>query len=158
MQLIGVLRWEIELGRIDIIAEVSVLSQHQCQPREGRLEAVYRVLWYLKFNLKEISGRIVFYSKIPDIYKQLSHHSDKIVWEEFYPDTEESIPVNTPLPRRNPVYVRCYVDANHAGNLLTRRSHTGIISLSIIPQSYGTVSSITQWIHKYLAPNSYHYR
>ena len=33
LQLIGVLRWQIELGRIDIMAEVSVLSQHQCQQR-----------------------------------------------------------------------------------------------------------------------------
>ena len=43
LQLIGVLRWEIELVRIDIMTEVSVLSQHQCQPREGHLAAVYRV-------------------------------------------------------------------------------------------------------------------
>ena len=32
LQLIGILRWAIELGRIDIITEVSVLSQHQCHP------------------------------------------------------------------------------------------------------------------------------
>ena len=86
MQLIGVLRWAIELGRIDIMTEVSVLSQHQCQPREGHLAAVYRVFWYLKCNLKEISGRIVFDSKIPDIDEQLFHPSNKSVWEEFYPD------------------------------------------------------------------------
>ena len=30
LQLIGVLSWAIELGRIYIMAEVSVLSQHQC--------------------------------------------------------------------------------------------------------------------------------
>ena len=48
LQRIGALRWEIELGRIDIMAEVSVLSQHQCQPREGHLAAFYRVFWYLK--------------------------------------------------------------------------------------------------------------
>ena len=67
LQLIGVLRWSIELGRINIIEEVSVLSQHQFQQREGHLAAVYCVFWYLKYNLKEISGRIVFDSKIPDI-------------------------------------------------------------------------------------------
>ena len=79
LQLIGVLRWAIELGIIDIMTEVSVLSQHQCQPREGHLVAVYRVIWYLKCNLKEISGRIVFDSKIPDIDEQLFHPSDKNV-------------------------------------------------------------------------------
>jgi hypothetical protein len=34
LQLIGTLRWAIEISRIDIITEVSVLSQHQCNPRE----------------------------------------------------------------------------------------------------------------------------
>ena len=41
--------------------------------------------------------------------------------------SEEAIPLNASHPRGNPVYVGCYVDANHAGNLLTRGSHTGII-------------------------------
>ena len=109
------------------MAEVSVLSQHQCQPREGNLASVYRVFWYLKCNLQEISGRIVFDSKIPDIDEQLFHPSKKNVWEELYPDSEEVIPGNFPPNRVNPVYVGCYVDANRAENLLIRKSHTGII-------------------------------
>ena len=86
LQLIGVLRWEIALGRIYIMTEVTVLSQHQCQPIEGHLAAVYHMFWYIKCNLKEISGRVVFYSKIPDIDEQLFNPSDKSVWEEFYTD------------------------------------------------------------------------
>ena len=35
--LIGVLRWMVELGRIDIGFEVSVLSQHMAFPRVGHL-------------------------------------------------------------------------------------------------------------------------
>ena len=85
------------------------------------------MFWYLKCNLKEISGRIVFDSKILDIDEQIFHPSNKSVWEEFYPDAEEAIPGNAPPPRGKPVYVGCYVDANNAGNLLTRRSHTGSI-------------------------------
>ena len=74
--------------------EVSVLSQHQCQPREGHLAAVYQVFWNIKCNLKEISGMIVFDFKIQDIDDKLFHSSDKSVWEEFYPDAEEAIPGN----------------------------------------------------------------
>ena len=48
LQVIGVLRWAIELVRIDIITKVCVLSQHQCNPREGQLNALYRIFWYLK--------------------------------------------------------------------------------------------------------------
>ena len=105
MQLILPLRWAIELVTIDIITEVSVLSQHQFQPREGHLAAVYRVFWYLKCNIKKISGRIVFDYKIPDIDEQLFHTSEKSVWEEFYPDAEEAIPGNAPPPSGKPVYV-----------------------------------------------------
>ena len=117
----------IELGRIDILTEFSVLSQHQFQPRKGHLAAVYCMFWYLKCNLKEISGRIVFDSKIPDIGEELFHPSYKSVWGEFHPDAEEEIPGNFPPPRWNLVYVRCYVDPDNAGNLLTSRYHTGII-------------------------------
>ena len=41
--------------------------------------------------------------------------------------SEEVIPGNAPPYRGKPVYVGSYVDANHAGNLLTRGSHAGII-------------------------------
>ena len=45
-KLIGVLGWSIELGRIDILTEVSFLSQHLCSPIEGHLDAVYRIFIY----------------------------------------------------------------------------------------------------------------
>jgi hypothetical protein len=34
-QIIGILRWAIELGRIDILTEVSLLSQYQADPERG---------------------------------------------------------------------------------------------------------------------------
>ena len=135
-QLILVLRWAKELGRIDIMTEVSVLSQIQCQPRSGHLAAIYCVFWYLKCNLKEISGRIVFYSKITDIDQQLFHPSNKSVLEELYTDAEKGIPGNSPPPRGKPVYVGCYVGTDNAGNLLTRKSHTRII---IFVNNYPTI-------------------
>ena len=39
--LIGVLRWIVELGRVDICCELSMLSSHLALPREGHLEQVY---------------------------------------------------------------------------------------------------------------------
>ena len=44
----GVFRWMIELGRIDIQTEVSALSSYQVQPREGHLEACYHIFAYLR--------------------------------------------------------------------------------------------------------------
>ena len=41
--LIGVLRWIVELGRVDINIEASMLSSHLVMPREGHLEELYHV-------------------------------------------------------------------------------------------------------------------
>ena len=44
----------IELGRIDIIAEVLLLSSHVALPREGHLEAVVHVMAHVgqKYNFR----------------------------------------------------------------------------------------------------------
>ena len=36
--LIGILRWMVELGRVDVCLEVSMMSSHLALPREGHLE------------------------------------------------------------------------------------------------------------------------
>jgi hypothetical protein len=43
-QIIGILRWVIELGQIDILTEVAMLSQYQASPRQGHLEALYWIV------------------------------------------------------------------------------------------------------------------
>jgi len=44
---LGVLQWIVELGRLNIKAEVSMLSAHNTMPHEGHLEAVYYIFSYL---------------------------------------------------------------------------------------------------------------
>jgi hypothetical protein len=46
--LTGVLRWIIELGRIDIIVEVGLLSRFQACPCKGHLDQMFHVFAYLK--------------------------------------------------------------------------------------------------------------
>ena len=41
---IGVLRWAAEIGRVDILTELSMLSAYQASPRQGHLEQVYHIL------------------------------------------------------------------------------------------------------------------
>ena len=60
LQLIGILRLAIDIGRIDLKVDVSVLSQHQCQPRKGHLAALYRIFWNLKCKGKDMAGFICF--------------------------------------------------------------------------------------------------
>lgn len=123
MQLVGILRWAVELGQLDVFHELSQLSQHQALPREGHLEAIYHIFAYLKHSGGR-KRRIVFDPRPPDL--DLTHLV-KADWQDFYPDACEEISPRAPRPRGRPVRINCFVDANHAGNLLTRRSHTGII-------------------------------
>jgi hypothetical protein len=53
--------------------------------------------------------------------------SDLDNWKEFYPDAEEDIPPAMPKPKGKPAQVTCYVDADHAHDVVTRKSVTGIL-------------------------------
>jgi hypothetical protein len=49
-------------------------------------------------------------------------------WKPFYGKVYEEEPIDMPTPLGLPVELSCFfVDANHAGNIVTRRSHTGLI-------------------------------
>ena len=49
-QVIGIQRWMIEIGRIDISTEVSLLSRYLSQPRNGHLHQALHMVSYLKNN------------------------------------------------------------------------------------------------------------
>ena len=55
--LIGVLRWSLELGRVDINVEASMLSSHLAMPREGHTPELLHVFAYLK---KHMNTEMVF--------------------------------------------------------------------------------------------------
>jgi hypothetical protein len=108
---------------LDIYVELSQLSQHQALPRRGHLEAIYHIFAYLKKY--ENGARIVFDPKTPHIDERV--FKSQADWRDFYGDVIEELPPNMPEPKGQPVVVSCFVDANHAGNVITRRSHTGIL-------------------------------
>jgi hypothetical protein len=43
----------------------------------------------------------------------------KADWNEFYPEASEANPLNALQPRGNDVVISCFVNADHAGNLVT---------------------------------------
>jgi hypothetical protein len=51
----------------------------------------------------------------------------KYDWEDFYKYAEEPIPPNMPKPRGRSMSTHCFVDSDHAGDKVTRRSQTGIL-------------------------------
>lgn len=119
--LIGILRWIGELGRLDILMPVSMLSRYLISARRGHLEQVLHIFAYLKHHPK---STMVFDDTVPDFRNKRFQKHD---WSELYPDAKEAIPHNMPEPRGKPVLVSCFVDADHAGCRATRRSHSGII-------------------------------
>jgi hypothetical protein len=55
-------------------------------------------------------------------------------WSSFYGDIEEELPHNAPSPLGLEFVMRVYVDADHAGEQLTRRSRTGfLVFLNMAP-------------------------
>ena len=56
-ELIGVLRWAVEIGRVDILLEVSLMSSHLALPREGHLDQVNHIFGYLKKRKKLTSSK-----------------------------------------------------------------------------------------------------
>ena len=42
-ELIGVLQWEVEIGRVDILYETSIMSTHLALPRVVHLEKLFHV-------------------------------------------------------------------------------------------------------------------
>jgi len=118
---ISILRWAVELGRIDIYIDTALLSQHLVHPRRGHLEAIYHIYSYLKSHER---CTMVFDDAIVK-YAQADFQS--FDWTDFYGNVKEAIPPNAPKPRGNPVQMTAFVDANHAGNQVTRRSQSGIL-------------------------------
>ena len=119
--LIGVLRWMCELGRVDILLETAMMSRFTASPRQGHLVQVLHIFGFLKQNTK---ASLVFDDREPDYDPGIFVKAD---WGEYYVDAREAIPPNAPKPRGKPVRTTAWVDADHAGCRLTRRSQTGIL-------------------------------
>ena len=88
-ELIGILRWAIELGRIDILTEVSCLSQHLAELRDGHLIAVYKISKYLDVCLRKDKGRMVLNGKFKFIDDVIFNDVGRAEWKDFYKDMHE---------------------------------------------------------------------
>ena len=120
-ELIGVLRWAAELGRVDILLETAMLSTYMALPRKGHMEQVYHVFGCLKTHSKRC---LFFDPRHPDI-DECAFSSYE--WYDFYRDAGEQVPNNMPPLRGHAVSTHCFVDADHASNMVTHRSQTGIL-------------------------------
>jgi hypothetical protein len=91
------------------------------QPREGHLIKVLRIFSYLKYN----ANSTMIFDHLPVNWEEEAF--PKHDWSTFYAGAKEELPPNMPEARGNPVQINCFTDADHSGNRITRRSHTGIM-------------------------------
>ena len=122
--LIGVLRWIVELGRVDICLEVSILSSHLALPREGHMQQVLQVFSYLR---KYHNAELVYDPSDPVINVADFERRDWTASEFGHIDGKEELPPNMPEPRGMGFTIRAKVDADHASDTVSRRSRTGFL-------------------------------
>jgi hypothetical protein len=92
----------------------SIASEH--------LESVFYLFAYLK---KKQNGVIVLDPTYPEI--DLRKFNDGVDWKNIYGDIKEAIPPDAPEPRGKTLITRLFVDSDHAGDVLIRRSRTEFI-------------------------------
>jgi hypothetical protein len=80
--LIGVMRWMVELGHVDIATEISLLSCHLAYPRVEHLEVALHVMGYLK---QKHNSQLVFDLAHPTIDMDSFPKYD---WTEIYGDVK----------------------------------------------------------------------
>ena len=80
------------------------------------------IVGYLKLRPKR---KLFFNPQHPSIDERSFKSYD---WYNFYCDIEEAIPEDMPPQRGKSVSTHCFVNADHAGNTVTRRSQTGLLS------------------------------
>ena len=121
--LISILRWIVELGRIDICLEVSTLSPQMALPCEGHLNQALHMFAYLK---KYHNVEMTFDPSVPQVDASKFQCGD---WSstEFDPDIEEELPELMSCPRGVGFLTRAFVDVDHASDVITRRSRTRFI-------------------------------
>ena len=122
--LIGILRWIVELGRVDVCLEVSMMSSHLALPREGHLSQLFQVFAYLK---KYHNTEMVYDPSDPVINEALFERKDWTSSEFGHVDGKEELPPNMPEPRGQGFVISAKVDADHAADTVTRRSRTGFL-------------------------------
>ena len=122
--LVGILQCIVELGQVDIDVEVSMMSSHLALPRKGHLKELYHIFAYLK----ALSNAKTVFDPTPiEPSKTLFECQDWLYSVYGYESLQEELPSDMPVPQGQSMTMRVFVDADHAGDQVTRRLRTGFI-------------------------------
>ena len=118
----GILRWIVELNRIDIATEVSMMASMMDMPRIGHLEQLYHIFGYLKIHH---NAELVFDPSVCNLDISVF---DEHNWSHTpYSPSREGRPPNLPISNGLGFTISSNVDSDHAGDLVNRISRTGFL-------------------------------
>ena len=89
------------------------------------MKAMHRVFGYLRNKYK---GQILIDTGQPAVRDTIGTTVMQ-EWKEFSPDAVENIPKDRPKPRGKLCIITCYVDADHARDMVSRKSMSGVLLL-----------------------------
>lgn len=99
------------------------------QPRMGHIDQALHVISYLKVH--DRSWIVINSNKFDIDWTPFSNEESPqqraLIMSKLYPESKDEDPPNMPPPRGEKMQLLSFLDADHAGNKVTRRSQTGII-------------------------------
>lgn len=128
--LIGILRWIVEMGRVNICLETSVMSSCLVLSREDHLSKLFQMFGYLKSH---INTELVFDSHLPLWWNKREAMFPQEDWRgtTYFNGTEESlkdsIPEDTPAPLGQGVTMSAWVDSDYASDKVTHCLRTDFL-------------------------------
>ena len=91
--MVEVIRWTVELGRVDILLDTALMYTYLALPHRGHIKQAFQIFGYLKVNPKR---KLCFDPQNSTIDERSSaaHY-----WYDFYRDSKEAIPADALNPR-----------------------------------------------------------
>jgi hypothetical protein len=111
-ELIVTIQWAFENGSVNILLEVSLLSQYQSSPREGDFKQLLHIIAFVQKHPK-----LTFYlsQELPNMdYGEF--RTNKADFAEIYRDADEDLPHSMSVLRGWSVIMTAFIDASHAAN------------------------------------------
>jgi len=120
--LTGSLNWAVTIGRVDVMFAATTMARYNHAPRSGHMKVMLRVFGYLKYHIKGTIRIDTSYPPVPDEATASTEY-----WKKLYPEAAEKIPDVYPEALGKPVQLWLEFDSDHANDLETRRSVTGVL-------------------------------
>ena len=129
--LIGILRWVVKLGGIDIYFKVSMMATCVALPRYGHLNDVYCIFDYLQshHNAEMVLTQVILTLTRMNSRTTIGQHRNLDLIEKI-------LPGNMSEPRGQGMIMRCFVNADPASDSITRISRTGFVVYLNTPPIY----------------------